>query len=878
VLSTSNPPSPTPEDKANNFEAIIAAIKAPLSDLYIRGLAFKLEADFSDEQFQQLEAILEETLTEWRSRINLKDYTQFSLRKLKAELDNDIAKYKSYEELEDDKPESEIEELVPTVTESANEESDLTSSAEKELNVADVQAAFYLRKELEKKHSMNLNNDDDEKEEKVNLAELIEKDFNDLSPKWAVKIQFPYNGDGFIKFITSIISKNRSHYLRTFTPLNEDVVDKMLIACRHLPDESIALSFCEDQDINDYQARKILDALHSFGYHIEFTEKENLISESTAKKLVYSKFKNKLLIMGHGNYHNISHHARVIEGGDISRIFHDGLDCSIEDVEKVLEELKNHSYGYKFEIRRGNYTTPAWQHFFAKVLGDTSYKVYQFELGQLIEDPFQVSDEVLSTIFTTLETNKTVWKFELRGIELTLPLINQLANAILINDHLQEIIFDNMNFTAPMLSALFSALCANPNARVSTLNFNNSYIGDSAAPHFGLLLSLSTQLRTLLLGRTYIDNQTCKAIANSLKTNRTLNKLCVFENNFDDETLMDLVEGLLENNTLAELNIYQDVKFSAEATESFLKFREHQYAAAFDIGLLTKENVSRAGAISARNINIRLNKKLKALTAYTWMAIVLHRASYREKFKGKPLPTDIIDIILSFFFPKDSEPLQRRELIKENVKNTQWRTTVTVPVPTSFYTDAPPTREKPLFVRWAKPGYELWVIAVIRKIKRKVPADIDNISGQYIDLESASRLADALKTNTWVSHLNLAMCHLDDDEFEFIAVALLNREKPLTVLNLDKNNLTERSFARVRQLIANGKVKHLMIFDNKGLSNVSRIVDELKSIADFFNAKIHFEAPIKRAPRNGFFVPNRERLVIEVADEKEERAVNLSHH
>lgn len=866
MLSFSNPPSPTSEDEANSFETIIAAIKAPLSDLYRENFKLELEAELNDDQFQQLETALEETLAAWRSKINFNDYAQNCLKIFKADCDKEIAQLKFYLQLCN---QAEIEELASNESENTDEKFDNTPADEKELTVAEVQAAYDLQQELKKQY---YGEDHDEDEEKnINITLMLEKHFNELTPSWYIGINIPYNNDGFNKFITAIISKKVCHFLRANCALSEKAVDKILITCKGLPADSISIAFSEDQDITDYQARKILEALPSIRYHIEFTEKENLISESTAKKLAYSEFTNKLMVSGYGTYHNISKHVRLIKTADIRNIFYDGADCSIEDIEQLIKSLKEDTYSHSFDIRKGNYTTPAWEYFFTTILQEKDFKLYTFELGRLIEGPFAVSDAVLSAIFTALQTNKTVWRLELRRLTLTPDSMTSLINALAVNDCLQEIILNNVTFPETTFGNLLSSLNTNPRSKVSTLNLNYSHILDSYAESFRSFLTHNTSLRKLFLGSTYINNATCKAIGDALKTNRTLFQLSIFENGLTDKALMDLTEGLLENNTLRELHMLQLTNFSIAAINAFLIFRKYHYSTEFTVGLYTDENLQYCEELTLRNKNIRTTKQLKIMNAYTWMAVILFRAELKNKFTGIPLTGKIIELILSYFFPNGEEPLQHRDLIKENMLNGGWRTTVTVPVRNNPFSPIPTTREKVLYERWARPGLQLKIDDAIQYLKSSTPTNIDFISGQYIDYDKASKLGAALQTNTWLTQLNLAMCHLDDTEFEFIAVGLLNREKPLTVLNLDRNNLTARSFARMRQLIANGKVKQLMIFNNKGLSDVPRIVDELKIIADTCNAKIHCEAPIKRAPRNGFFIPNPARIVIEVADEKKER-------
>jgi hypothetical protein len=376
------------------------------------------------------------------------------------------------------------------------------------------------------------------------------------------------------------------------------------------------------------------------------------------------------------------------------------------------------------------------------------------------------------------------------------------------------------------------------------------------------------------LGSTYIGKQTCKAIANALKVNKTLKMLSVFENNFFDEELTEFSAGLLENKTLEEFHIYQRMKFSPQGIESFLRFREQHYAAEFSIGLLTDQNLARSEEISARNRNIRLNARLKMLTAYTWMAVILYRDHYHGTVFSK-VHKVVIENILSFFFPKGAEPILQRELIRKNMQEQQWQTYVEVTVPAQFPSWTEQTVVKPLFERWAAPGFQLKINAAIHRIKLNARADIDIISGQYIDLNTAAKLADAMQTNTIVTQLNLAMCRLDDNEFELIAAGLLRRSTPLTVLNLDHNNLTVESFPRIRQLLINGKVKNIMLFNNNDLKNDHEAVKSLKEIAKTYGAKIHFVADIKR-DQAGFFAKNPARQLAMVADSKEEKSVNAS--
>ncbi len=871
MLSNNNPPAPVTAEGAAKFETIITAIKAPLANLYGHDLKFNLDAELSDEQFQQIETVLEETLAEWHARINFTDFTKISLQEIKQELDEEIAGL----QLED----IDIEDIdeKPTAFESSHsenleEESD-QEAEEKELTLAEVEMAFKRCREL-KKNQRHDDSEDDSEDEKISLATKIEQRFNTLQPSWAVNINFPYNNDGFIKFITTLIKKKSCHCLLLGTVVSENVVEQLLRACNGLPEDSLFLSFHKGQYFTDQQARKALAALPSFRC-IEFSE-QNEISVETASELVNSKYAGKLMVNGYGNYHQAAHRKHILDAADFARIFHYAIDCSMYDIERLLIKLKEQNYPARFEVWKGNYTTPAWEHFFSTALTDPTYKIITLDIGYLTEQPFAISDAVLLAIFTALKINKTIWKLELRNINLTLDCMGMLIAAFAENDHVQELILNHVSLPRLLLGNLLDALNSNPHSKVSTLNLNNTNIIDTPqlGEKFETLLSVNKTIRALLLGRTYIGKNIWNGLANGLKKNKTLVQLSVFENNFDDKALLDLADGLLENNTLGELNIAESPTFSAEAMANFLEFKKHHYSAEFSFIAPSKNYLTVYRVITTRDEKIKLNKHLKLMTTYVWMAVILYRAEKNHKFTRAPIAKVIIDLILPYFFPKDAEPLQHKELIKANTLTGIWRTSVTVDNPRDMFNPMPTTREKVLFERWVPKNHKLKIDGAITYLRRPAPTDIDFISGEYIDLEKASRLGAALQTNTWLTRLNLSMCQLDDDDFELIALGLLNRDKPLTVLNLDQNNLTTRSAARLRQLLVNGKVKNIMIFMNAGLKNDTDCVAELKIIAAEANAKIHFDAPLKRQANTGFFVPNPARMVIEVMDEKEEKAVN----
>jgi hypothetical protein len=389
MLSSNNSSSIT-DNSSKAFESIIASIKAPLSDLYGKCPKFSLSEDLSDEQFQQLETLMDETIAEWRSRINLKSYTHHCLKEFKAGIDNneiddvdeepdlgvtETAANKADDEQEihsaalsekgednvlsvaktkiDNNDEASDEEKPDSETAGNKADEEKSDGEEQEVDFAEIEAAYKLFKENEKKTNSYSNDDDDgEKEEELNITDLINNGFNELSVKWNIEIKFTYNTTSFIKFISSTVSKNRIHSLLVEATLSEDAVDKILVACQNLPKDSIYLCFNKDQDITDYQGKKIFLALKSLR-HIDFTEKENTLSESTAKSLTYSKYSHKLRIEGYGVYHQLRHHVYLIKSCNMLSIFMNGEECTIEDIEKLLSGLKGSRQD--FQIRCGNY-------------------------------------------------------------------------------------------------------------------------------------------------------------------------------------------------------------------------------------------------------------------------------------------------------------------------------------------------------------------------------------------------------------------------------------------------------------------------------------------------------------------------------------------
>jgi hypothetical protein len=129
------------------------------------------------------------------------------------------------------------------------------------------------------------------------------------------------------------------------------------------------------------------------------------------------------------------------------------------------------------------------------------------------------------------------------------------------------------------------------------------------------------------------------------------------------------------------------------------------------------------------------------------------------------------------------------------------------------------------------------------------------LAAMPFDLESAKALAEDLKTNTSIENLDLGLCNLTDDEFAVIVESLVSRKTDLNTLNLNYNDMTNRSFEAFQSLIMNGKVKTITIFKCDNLIDDAVFMEKLQGCALKKNVNISTQNPLQLQQKYKLFPP-----------------------
>jgi hypothetical protein len=678
----------------------------------------------------------------------------------------------------------------------------------------------------------------------------IKAGFDAMLFQCQIKVTYPYDRL-FSPFIAAVIKKNQVRSFTTAILVADHVITSMLTACQDLPDDTIFITLDNEQVISDQQAKLMLAILKKV-QALEFGERSNDISESTAKDLVYSEFNDRMWVNGDGSYGRIFDHALTIKCLDIGKIFLEGVVCESKEIEFLAAGLTGLERFRECKIYNGKYAGKNWENFFSVTLGAKS-RVQALYIG--VSSKWQhdlvFSQDVLVAIFTALQFNTKV-----RNLRIAIPLsavaFAALGHALKMNKSLQVIIFREMSLEAVPLKIMSDSLIANPNSRVEHLDFYGNRIGDGFAEVFGNLLTHFKPLLKLNLTATRVGYATCLAISKALKINSTLTELQLSHNYLLDTALLHLADAILVNDALDKLSLDGKQLFSENAVSSCLNCAtQNTGLVVLTISSSNDLNKTKLKSIMSRNIAYALNNCVILFSDYTEIAIVLYRAQYQLKQKHvfTTVKKSVIDRILSFLFPllgdihgKPLSPERHNNLISENMISKKWKAQTASPDD-----DSAPVI---LFTAWQT----LRSPQILSVIKADQISTV-NLSRRFMDLHIAAKLAALLSNNISVNKLILSLCHITDEKFEIIGSAIKERITSLMVLNLEMNHLTSKSLPLLQELIVRGKVQTLILYKNNGLSDNPYMVTILTDLAHSMQQRVYFDSKIQRQA-NSFFSVN----------------------
>jgi hypothetical protein len=121
-----------------------------------------------------------------------------------------------------------------------------------------------------------------------------------------------------------------------------------------------------------------------------------------------------------------------------------------------------------------------------------------------------------------------------------------------------------------------------------------------------------------------------------------------------------------------------------------------------------------------------------------------------------------------------------------------------------------------------------------------------NLNHARMENGEAKKYADVLKQNTNIEKLILSRCAMNDEEFDMIFKALIERGQELTMLVLDYNFLTPASFNNLKELIQKQLVIHLCLYSNDKLLEDKNCLTEFAKLADDNHMRIYTSNPLVR--------------------------------
>lgn len=337
------------------------------------------------------------------------------------------------------------------------------------------------------------------------------------------------------QFILDQIESRIIRVVQFKKPQHQPLIDAIIQACLYSIVQDIF--FCEEQDISEPQAQRLLAMLRDHPMRI-FNMSGRRLLESTVKEFAaFEVRKGRRVELLHCPMYD-THRKRLYA---VKFAADDGFRESkyqpedIKDLTQVLTDVDRDQLSLSMDLYRGTYQHAEWKTFFPTVFGSRTDVRYL-----LLSSTVVMSPEVLLAVMQAVGLSRT-----LKGLELYCRLTEEaglaLAESLQTATGLEVVKVSELK-EVKITNTVVVALV--PHSALQILSLKGSVIDDDTSTMLARLLQTTRSLRELDIDNGAVTDVFCQRLAVGLASNGTLTDLKMHNNTFTDIGLLALGQSL----------------------------------------------------------------------------------------------------------------------------------------------------------------------------------------------------------------------------------------------------------------------------------------------------------------------------------------------